>query len=97
MNINLFDFYLPEELIAQRPVDKRDESRLLAVNLSYKIVLYLGLSESFNKRISNIPANSVYIILIKFVPIKPLVPVINSCFIKVTRNKGTFCLFFCHL
>ena len=34
MNINLFDFYLPEELIAQRPTDKRDESRLLAVNLS---------------------------------------------------------------
>ena len=34
MDINLFDFYLPEELIAQRPVDKRDESRLLAVNLS---------------------------------------------------------------
>ncbi len=34
MDINLFDFYLPEELIAQRPVDKRDESRLLAVNIS---------------------------------------------------------------
>ena len=34
MNINLFDFYLPEELIAQKPVAKRDESRLLAVNLS---------------------------------------------------------------
>ncbi len=34
MDINLFDFYLPEELIAQRPADKRDESRLLAVNLS---------------------------------------------------------------
>ena len=34
MNINLFDFYLPEELIAQKPVQNRDESRLLAVNLS---------------------------------------------------------------
>ncbi len=33
MDINLFDFYLPEELIAQKPVQKRDESRLLAVNL----------------------------------------------------------------
>ena len=32
MNINLFDFYLPEELIAQRPSDKRDHSRLLAIN-----------------------------------------------------------------
>ena len=34
MNINLFDFYLPEELIAQKPVQNRDESRLLAVNLN---------------------------------------------------------------
>ena len=33
MDINLFDFYLPEELIAQKTVQKRDESRLLAVNL----------------------------------------------------------------
>ncbi len=33
MDINLFDFYLPEELIAQKPAQKRDESRLLAVNL----------------------------------------------------------------
>ena len=33
MDINLFDFYLPEELIAQTPAKKRDESRLLAVNL----------------------------------------------------------------
>ncbi len=32
MDINLFDFYLPDELIAQKPCDKRDESRLLVVN-----------------------------------------------------------------
>lgn len=32
MNINLFDFNLPEELIAQKPSDKRDYSRLLAIN-----------------------------------------------------------------
>ena len=32
MNIDLFDFYLPEELIAQKPCEKRDHSRLLAVN-----------------------------------------------------------------
>ena len=32
MNINLFDFNLPEELIAQKPSDKRDCSRLLAIN-----------------------------------------------------------------
>ena len=34
MDINLFDFHLPEELIAQNPAEKRDQSRLLAVNLS---------------------------------------------------------------
>ena len=36
MNINLFDFYLPEELIAQRPSEKRDCSRLLAINKDSK-------------------------------------------------------------
>lgn len=36
MNINLFDFYLPEELIAQKPSDKRDHSRLLAINKDTK-------------------------------------------------------------
>lgn len=37
MDINLFDFYLPEELIAQKPSDKRDHSRLLAINKDTKI------------------------------------------------------------
>ena len=32
MDINLFDFELPEELIAQKPCEKRDHSRLLAIN-----------------------------------------------------------------
>ena len=36
MNINLFDFELPEELIAQKPSDKRDHSRLLAINKDNK-------------------------------------------------------------
>ena len=36
MNIDLFDFYLPEELIAQKPSDKREESRLLAINKDTK-------------------------------------------------------------
>lgn len=32
MNINDFDYELPEELIAQKPADKRDASRLLVVH-----------------------------------------------------------------
>jgi len=36
MDINLFDYYLPEELIAQKPSDKRDCSKLLAINKNTK-------------------------------------------------------------
>ena len=36
MKVDLFDFYLPEELIAQTPSEKRDGSRLLAINKSIK-------------------------------------------------------------
>ena len=36
MDINLFDFYLPEELIAQRPSEKRDCSRLLLIDKEHK-------------------------------------------------------------
>ncbi|MHB8126291.1 MAG: tRNA preQ1(34) S-adenosylmethionine ribosyltransferase-isomerase QueA [Desulfitobacteriaceae bacterium] len=32
MNVSDFDFYLPEELIAQRPIEPRDSSRLMVVN-----------------------------------------------------------------
>ena len=51
MLINLFDFYLPEELIAQKPSDKRDHSRLLNINkdehtyedkMFYDIIDYLN-------------------------------------------------------
>jgi S-adenosylmethionine:tRNA ribosyltransferase-isomerase len=38
MDINLFDFYLPEELIAQSPLEKRDEARLLVVNRENKTI-----------------------------------------------------------
>ncbi|MBR0596385.1 tRNA preQ1(34) S-adenosylmethionine ribosyltransferase-isomerase QueA [Sinanaerobacter chloroacetimidivorans] len=38
MHINDFDYYLPEELIAQHPADKRDESRLLVINRSLNTV-----------------------------------------------------------
>ncbi len=36
MDINLFDYYLPEELIAQEPSEIRDECRLMVVNKSKK-------------------------------------------------------------
>ena len=36
MDINLFDFYLPEELIAQKPSERRDCSRLLLINKDNK-------------------------------------------------------------
>ncbi len=36
MDINLFDFYLPEELIAQKPSDQRDHSRLLVIDKDNK-------------------------------------------------------------
>ena len=36
MDISLFDFDLPEELIAQSPAEKRDESRLLVINKDQK-------------------------------------------------------------
>lgn len=50
MNIDLFNFDLPEELIAQSPAQKRDESRLMVINREtetfthhhfYEIVDYL--------------------------------------------------------
>ena len=32
MNVKDFDFYLPEELIAQHPLEKRDTSRLMVLD-----------------------------------------------------------------
>ena len=34
MEVSDFDYELPEELIAQTPIDKRDESRLLVYHRS---------------------------------------------------------------
>jgi S-adenosylmethionine:tRNA-ribosyltransferase-isomerase (queuine synthetase) len=36
MDINLFDFDLPEELIAQNPLEKRDESRLMVIDREHR-------------------------------------------------------------
>lgn len=32
LNVSKFDYYLPETLIAQHPVDPRDASRLMVLN-----------------------------------------------------------------
>ena len=40
MNTNLFDYPLPERLIAQRPTDRRDESRLLVVDRKTRTVTH---------------------------------------------------------
>ena len=32
MKVTDFDFYLPEELIAQHPLEKRDQSRLMVLD-----------------------------------------------------------------
>ena len=32
MDVEEFDYDLPDELIAQQPVDKRDESQLMCLN-----------------------------------------------------------------
>jgi S-adenosylmethionine:tRNA ribosyltransferase-isomerase len=38
MDINLFDFDLPEELIAQSPLEKRDEAKLLVIDRAHKTI-----------------------------------------------------------
>ena len=43
MNTNDFDFHLPEELIAQTPLEKRDAPKLLIVNRktgNFKIAIF---------------------------------------------------------
>lgn len=52
MDINLFDYYLPEELIAQKPSDKRDCSRLLLIdkdNKTYKDSIFHEIIDYFNE------------------------------------------------
>jgi S-adenosylmethionine:tRNA ribosyltransferase-isomerase len=38
MDINLFDFNLPEELIAQTPLKERDESRLMVIDREHRTI-----------------------------------------------------------
>ena len=51
MKIDLFDFELPEELIAQRPSDKRDHSRLLVIdkdNKKYEDKMFYDIVDYFH-------------------------------------------------
>ncbi|MFA5360453.1 MAG: tRNA preQ1(34) S-adenosylmethionine ribosyltransferase-isomerase QueA [Candidatus Paceibacterota bacterium] len=54
MNISLFDYHLPKELIAQKPIEPRDHSRLLILNRKtgaiehkrfYNIIDYLSTND----------------------------------------------------
>ena len=38
MKLEEFDYYLPEELIAQTPIEKRDESRLMVLDRENKTI-----------------------------------------------------------
>lgn len=52
MDISLFDFDLPEELIAQSPIDERDHSKLLAVdvkNQTYSDKHFFDIVDYLNK------------------------------------------------
>ena len=40
MDINLFDFELPEELIAQNPLQKRDECKLMVIDREHKTITH---------------------------------------------------------
>ena len=55
MDIRLFDYSLPEELIAQRPLEKRDHSRLLILDRksgSYKaMTISIILENTFRRKI----------------------------------------------
>lgn len=40
MNVSEFNYNLPEELIAQTPLEKRDESRLMVLNRKTETIPY---------------------------------------------------------
>ena len=45
LNINQFDYHLSQELIAQKPLDKRDSSKLLVVNRQDQSILDTHFSD----------------------------------------------------
>src|SRR5512141_1414717 len=45
MKLTDFDYFLPQELIAQKPVDRRDASRLMVVDRCRKFVTETSFSE----------------------------------------------------
>ena len=52
MKVSLFDYHLPEELIAQYPLPERDESRLMVLNRSKKDIQHSQLNSRLNKDFS---------------------------------------------
>ena len=45
MKVSLFDYHLPEELIAQYPLPKRDESRLMVLDRSAKSIQHTTFAQ----------------------------------------------------
>lgn len=45
MKVSLFDYHLPEELIAQYPLPERDESRLMVINRGTKDIQHAAFSQ----------------------------------------------------
>lgn len=44
-NINSFDYYLPEKLIAQKPAEQRDQSRLMALDRASRAISHKRFSD----------------------------------------------------
>ena len=48
MKVSEFNYYLPEELIAQTPIEKRDEPRLMVLNKNEKTIEHKKFKEIEN-------------------------------------------------
>jgi len=45
--LSTYDYHLPENLIAQTPLEKRDESRLLVFDRKTKVLIFLSFNVIF--------------------------------------------------
>lgn len=57
MNLEDFDYYLPQKLIAQKPIRPRDHSRLMVLNRKNRLII----DDFFYNLDKHLPANSVLV------------------------------------